>query len=343
MTIASRRREEVIPTDQKRSVATLTCSVIIPTHNRRHLLDKTLDCLCRQTTDISAIEVIVVADGCDDGTAEMLRSQRWPFALRVLEHAECCSAASRNAAAAVARAPVLIFLDDDVMAAPDLVEKHLAAHADGEAAVAIGRLAPASIRGVPGWWRWLETQLEKQYSALLGGRREANGLCLYSGNCSINRDAFVRAGGFNEKLLHSEDIELGLRLQKAELPFRLALDAAAEHWGYRNYQSWRDMAYTYGRWDADLIFKAEFPSSLGRLREEFRERGALRRRVIRSVLGDESRFEPFIAGCRALAFLSGVARLRPIERKAYGAIYDITYWKGVSDGLGGLRAMEEAS
>ncbi len=342
MTIASYRRNEAVVPDQK-AVGKLLCSVIIPTHNRRQLLEATLDCLCRQTVDMSAVEVIVVADCCDDGTPEMLEVRRWPFSLRIVQHARRCPAASRNAAAAVAQAPVLIFLDDDVMAAPDLIEKHLAAHQDGRPAVAIGRLAPASVRGVPGWWRWLETQLEKQYRALLGEQREASGLCLYSGNCSINRQAFLEAEGFNERLMHSEDVELGLRLQKAAVPFRLALDASAEHWGYRSYASWRDMAYTYGRWDADLIFKAEFPSALQRLRGEFRDRGPVRRRIIRFVLGGERRLGAFVAGCRAVAFTCGVARVHSLERKAYGAIYDLTYWKGVADGLGGLRAVEEVS
>jgi glycosyltransferase involved in cell wall biosynthesis len=340
MTLVSHQYETTHSSEEP--VATPRASVVIPTHNRRQLLEATLDCLCRQTVDMSAIEVIIVADCCDDGTPQMLGVRRWPFSLRVVQHARRCPAASRNAAAEVARAPVLIFLDDDVMAAPDLIEKHLAAHEDGPA-VAIGRLAPASVRGVPGWWRWLETQLEKQYRALLAGQREANGLCLYSGNCSISREAFLDAKGFNEKLLHSEDVELGLRLQKAAVPFRLALDASAEHWGYRSYASWRDMAYTYGRWDADLIFKAEFPSALKRLRGEFRDRGPLRRRVIRFVLRGERRLGAFVAGCRALAITCAIARVRFLERKAYGAIYDLTYWKGVADGLGGLRAMEEAS
>ncbi|MGA2284765.1 MAG: glycosyltransferase [Dehalococcoidia bacterium] len=343
MTIASRSLDGAVLLDEGASLGRLRCSVIIPTHNRRQLLERTLDCLCRQTVDMAAIEVIVVADNCDDGTAEMLSLRRWPFSLRVLEHAQCCPAASRNAAAAIALAPVLIFLDDDVMAAPDLVERHLAAHEDGKPAVAIGRLAPASMKGVPGWARWLETQLEEHYRALLSGRRQTDGLCLYSGNCSVSRAAFLKANGFNERLSHSEDIELGLRLQKAAVPFRLALDASAEHWGYRDYTSWRDRAYYYGRWDADLVFKAEFPSALARLRREFRNRGRLRRWLIRFLLGSEQRLRLFQAGCRALAVTLAVGRAHLLERKAYGAIYDLTYWKGVADGLGGLRAMEEAS
>jgi glycosyltransferase involved in cell wall biosynthesis len=338
MALVAKPRSEVTPPAAK-PVAALRASVLIPTHNRRQLLERTLSCLSRQTVDLSTIEVIVVADGCSDGTLDMLRLQRWPFALRVLQHAQRGSAASRNAAAAVARAPILIFLDDDVMPAPDLVEKHLAAHSDGLPTVAIGRLAPASMPGVPGWWRWLEGQLDRQYRAMLRGKRPIDGVCLYTGNCSISRDAFLQIHGFNERLEHSEDIELGMRLEKAGVSFRLALDASAEHWGCRGYSSWREMARCYGRWDAGLVFKAEFPSALERLRAEYRSRGRLRQALITSAIRDERRLGAFVRTVRAVAVVAGVLRLAPLERKAYGAIYDLTYWKGVSDELGGLRAV----
>jgi GT2 family glycosyltransferase len=323
-------------------------SIIIPTHNRRELLEKALERLGQQTVDMSTLEVIVAADGCDDGTADAIRFRKWPFTLRVLAHPRQGSAASRNAAAGTAIGPVLVFLDDDVMAAPDLVEKHLAAHADGAPTAAIGRLLPASNGDVPSCWRWLERQLESQYQALLSGKRPIDGVCLYSGNCSINREAFLKAGGFNEKLEHAEDVELGMRLKKAGVNFRLALDAGAEHWGYRSYGPWRAMAYDHGVWDAGLIFKGgAFPSGLERLRAEFAFRSRLRRRFTREALKSDRRLDRAARALRSAGIVFGFLRMSALERKAYGAIYDLTYWKGVSDTLGGMRpimskAREEA-
>jgi glycosyltransferase involved in cell wall biosynthesis len=136
MALAARKRSGIA---QPAALPTPQASVIIPTHNRRHLLEMTLERLAHQTVDLSTVEVIVVADGCHDDTVDMLRVCSWPFSLRVLQHSQRGSGASRNAAAAVAQAPVLIFLDDDVMAAPELIERHLAAHREGLPAVAIGR------------------------------------------------------------------------------------------------------------------------------------------------------------------------------------------------------------
>lgn len=338
MALAARQQHEFTPPAAE-PATTIRASIIIPTHDRRELLEGTLGCIARQTLDLSTIEVVVAADGCCDGTLDMLRFRSWPFSLRVVRHSQRGPAASRNAAAAVARAPVLIFLDDDVMAAPDLVERHLVAHSDGLPTVAIGRLSPASKGDVPGWWRWLEQQLESQYRAMLQGKRPIEGVCLYSGNCSITREVFLEMGGFNERLEHSEDVEFGMRLEKAGVSFRLALDASAEHWGCRGYASWREMARCYGHWDAGLVFKAEFPSALQRLRTEYRERGRFRQSFIGYALRDDRRLGAFVRALHATAVISGVFRLSPLEWKAYGAIYDLTYWKGVSDELGGLRAV----
>ena len=59
-----------------------------------------------------------------------------------------------------------------------------------------------------------------------------------------------------------------------------------------------------------------------------------------SALRSEQRLRLSIAALRAVGLASGVLRLNSLARKAYGAIYDLTYWKGVSDELGGLRAVQ---
>lgn len=58
-------------------------SVCIPTYNRRELLEKTLDSLCRQT--FRDYELIVCDDCSSDGTLEYLQSLQWP-ALKVLHN-----------------------------------------------------------------------------------------------------------------------------------------------------------------------------------------------------------------------------------------------------------------
>ena len=60
-------------------------SVIIPTHNRQMYLRLTLDSLARQTYSVDQFEVVVVFDGCNDGSLEMLRNYGAPYSLQIIE------------------------------------------------------------------------------------------------------------------------------------------------------------------------------------------------------------------------------------------------------------------
>ena len=87
-------------------------SVIIPTHNRRALLERKLRALERELGDF---EVVVAADGCADGTSDFLRAFHSKLVLRVVELPGLGAAAARNAAVDVSTGRVLLFSDDDVI------------------------------------------------------------------------------------------------------------------------------------------------------------------------------------------------------------------------------------
>jgi GT2 family glycosyltransferase len=335
MTLRALEREPI------RSGPTVTpdVSIVIPTHNRCGLLEKVLDRLATQTIDVAAMEVIVVADGCSDDTEEMLRSQNRPFDLRVVAQEQRGAGASRNAGARVARAPIVIFIDDDIMAAPDLVEQHLRAHREEGTTVTIGRLAPDPSPKVPGWWRWLEWQVEKQYRMMQAGQRPIDGRRLYSGNFSVEREAFLQVGGFDETLRHSEDVELGLRLEQNDATFGLAVAASGEHCGYTSYRAWLDMAYRYGRWDGALAVNPEYASPWEATFGAYRRRSRWLRLCAKRVLDHPGTFKTLMRLLRSGGVIAGALRLRALERSFYAGIYDLTYWQGVCDEWGGASVL----
>ena len=99
----------------------LRASICIPTRNRAELLRLTLESLDRQTISADRFEVIVGDDGSTDETVAMLGGLRPRYPLTWRRATGSGPGAARNAAAGAAENDVLIFLDDDQLASPDLV------------------------------------------------------------------------------------------------------------------------------------------------------------------------------------------------------------------------------
>jgi glycosyltransferase involved in cell wall biosynthesis len=185
-------------------------SVVIASHNRREMLRHCLDSLAAQTADPATFEVIVADDGSADGTAELVEGLTMPFALRLLRLAKGGKSAALNAAIAAGPAPVCLFIDDDIVASPELVAGHLAAHREDPKTLGIGPLTqpPATARD---WFPHAHAAAWNERYAELAGRQLDWSEC-YGGNFSAPREALLNVGGFATDIAAIEDIELGYRL-----------------------------------------------------------------------------------------------------------------------------------
>jgi glycosyltransferase involved in cell wall biosynthesis len=105
-------------------------SVLIPSYRRPTALARCLASLAKQTRRPS--EVLVVWQGDDRETQraadEYGRATSLP--LRVVHSVEVGVVPAENAALQVAGGEILLFIDDDAVAPPDWVERHLAHYAD---------------------------------------------------------------------------------------------------------------------------------------------------------------------------------------------------------------------
>lgn len=104
-----------------------TVSVVIPTFHRAHLLEEVVS---PYLTDGCVSEVIIVDDGPDEPTAAVCaqlvgRSEK----VIVLRQHHKGAAAARTAGAVTATGSVLLFIDDDVVAAEGTAHRHLSYHA----------------------------------------------------------------------------------------------------------------------------------------------------------------------------------------------------------------------
>ena len=103
-------------------------SVVIPTYNRRPILEKCLSALEDQQLAgaLQDYEVVVVDDGSTDGTPSWLseQSHRFPH-VRLIEQEHGGPAEGRNRGVDHARGDVIVFIDSDLV----VTETFLATHA----------------------------------------------------------------------------------------------------------------------------------------------------------------------------------------------------------------------
>ena len=257
-------------------------SVVVPTYNRLAQLQRVIVGLERQTFPRDRFEVIVVSDGSSDGTEDYLTALKTPLHVRpILEQHNQGPSAARNHGVALSIGDIVLFIDDDVVPAPELIEEHVRNHdKHGPEVVVIGpMLAPPDLQMVP-WIHWEHAMLNKQYTDMVLGRWEPTARQFYTGNASLLRSHFQEIGGFDQTLRRAEDVDLACRLAAKRLRFLFAPAAIAYHYSERSYLSWSAIPYAYGRHDVTLAHHKGQTWLLATILSEFRARHFLTRYLI---------------------------------------------------------------
>lgn len=202
-------------------------SVIVPTLDRARLLARLLPSFAGQET-AEPYEVLVVDNGSRDGTRQVVRdaARRWPH-VRLVEEPRRGAAQARNAGARAARSPLLIFIDDDMLPAPDVVAEHLRLHGEAGELCVLGNVVSASSRHP------FERMMAYIYDGprgTLAEREPVAGDC-WSGHMSLRRELFFRLGGFDETFgaMGGEDLDFGIRMIAAGVRLRFAASAVTRH------------------------------------------------------------------------------------------------------------------
>ena len=190
-------------------------SVVVRTRNRPALLREALESLRAQSA--RPRQVVVVNDG-GASPREVTDAFQGAFDV-VLEDSK--SRRGRSAAAnrgvALAREPLIAFLDDDDRCFPDHVERLVAAHRQGPEPVVYADAATVVYGQGNGGWeprvRTLQYSLDYDPDYLL----LANYIPIHT--LILPRELFRKVGGFDESLEYSEDWDFLIRLS-AEAPFR---------------------------------------------------------------------------------------------------------------------------
>jgi glycosyltransferase involved in cell wall biosynthesis len=196
-------------------------SVIVPVHNGGGHLD---ECLSALPVGGQGFEVIVVDDGSTDESASVARrrgARLWRLESRR------GPAAARNYGAQQARASVLLFIDADVRARPDTVQRvamHFRQRPDMAALFGSYDAAPASANFV--------SQYKNLFHHFVHQQARPQAETFWAGCGAVRREVFLRLGGFDEKRYREpsiEDIELGYRLRRAGYEILLDKQLQVQH------------------------------------------------------------------------------------------------------------------
>ncbi len=311
-------------------------SVVIPTFNRLDQLRRTLEGLAAQSGLSDAPQVVVVSDGSTDGTDEFLASPGVPLPVTAVRQVNQGPAAARNHGVGVATGDIIVFLDDDVVPAPDLIAAHLRHHAAAgdDGSVVIGPMVTPDGTPLSPWVRWEQDMLYKQYDAMDRGEYGATARQFYTANASVYRRQLLDAGGFDESFRRAEDVELAYRLADRGLRFTFARDAVVWHHAERSFAVWLDIARQYGR--NDVIFGRDLGQQwlLDAIAAEFGGRHRLVRALTTACIPRPRLRRVVMASLRLTARATAAAGLRPLTRQALSALYNLAYYGGMADELG---------
>jgi len=204
-------------------------SALLTTRNRAHMLPRVLDALKHQTLSPSRFEVVVVDDGSTDETSTVLHCYADSLPLRVFQQRHSGLAEAKNLGVFAARSPIVIFLDDDDVADPDLITAHLAMHIAypevGTAVLGHTRLA-ADVQRFPVMRHVTEVGCQLfSYDRMRPGQIVGYAE-FWGGRSSCKRELLLRHGAFNPAFRFGyEDIECGWRL--AQHGLRVIYEPAA--------------------------------------------------------------------------------------------------------------------
>lgn len=232
-----------------------TVSVIIPTHNRSAVVERTLRALDAQAYPSRSLEVIVVDNSTDETPAMVERiAATARCRVRLIARAPRLPAVKRNLGLAAATGELVVFLNDDAWADPDLVAEHVRihrAHAEPIALLGHVRQSPEMPRTpfIDAYEPFAYGEIADRAEQPVGWRY------FWSMNLSLPRAEMLgRNLVFHEDWseIGHEDVELGYRWTRAGRAIIYNPRARAEHYHPHTVASASRLQESIGRGLRDL-------------------------------------------------------------------------------------------
>lgn len=214
-------------------------SIIVPTFRRSGTLKETLTVLSKLDYPPQSYEVIVVDDGSNDDTRQVVESFQSKLPNFIYHYQENGGAAkARNTGAGIASYDLLLFIDDDILLTDDSLERIIEFHKTNKDSLLSGTWVYSSkvlehLKQTP----FGRFKIHNDYTCM--GGIEKNRLSdnvyecesLASFCLSMTKETFHRIGGFNENFPYAgcEDQEFSMRASSLHLKLYYLTDILTFH------------------------------------------------------------------------------------------------------------------
>jgi GT2 family glycosyltransferase len=323
-----------------------TISVVIPTFRRPQALQATLEAMVELDYPSDLYEVIVVDDGASDDTRAVVeRFRQGSPRITYLSQDHSGVATARNRGAEHASGDLLVFVDDDIVVAPEHLRRHVEDQEEFGDALVNGHweFSPetmAELQESPfGRFRievesWVKDGIGKQrISDSILRPREVTAC-----NLGIRAQTFARLGGFDESFPYAgcEDQDFSLRAKEAGVPFVYDRSIRLLHNDRR--LSLEEFGERQRRGATTHVFLAARHPGVFRESEMLRENGPPRRgepagliakKLIKLALARPAGFAVLGLVSRALEKVAPGSRAL---RRVYWATMGVYIFAGIGDG-----------
>ena len=191
-------------------------SVIIPTYNRKKILEDAIRSLFNQTYPKDKYEIIVCDDGSTDGTEETVKElmKNSPCELRYFKVQSKYKgpAFPRNVGIKNARAEIIGFTDDDCVTSPTWIEQAMPYFKNKKIGAIQGFVAPQKYK---------PNRMEKIFKIDQGITHTEDTGRGVTANMFFRKKAIIEAGCFDPGLVWGQDTDLAYRVKRIgyEIPF----------------------------------------------------------------------------------------------------------------------------
>lgn len=235
----------------------LRASVVLATFNRLESLLGLLSCLNEQTLPGDQFEVVIVDDGSAVPVRDQVYARTYKFHLTVIEQSNMGPSAARHRGVLEARAEILVLVDDDMQLPPGFLETHLGYHANGRPTAVFGRYASdPQIGNKAIFERYHGVKWDNLARDIARGEIPVDGTLLATGNASMRRVDYLRAGGLDLSLPRAEDMDLGLSLEAIGVAFVFSDAAYSVHLSDHTLpEKWRGRAFLHGKLEPGIARK----------------------------------------------------------------------------------------